>query len=72
MVVLSTYETHTWYVQRFEENTKTPFRVILVGELFVRIFDFFFAQCFNLPDFFFPNFWNVNEIDICVSRKFHE
>ena len=28
-----------------------PLRVILIGELFVQIFDIFFAQFFNLPYF---------------------
>ena len=48
-------------------------RVILIGELFVHIFDIFFAQFFDLPYFpFFSKYWNVNELDIFASGEFHE
>ena len=49
---------------------------ILIGELFVQIFDIFFAQLiFNLPYFpvFFSKYWNVNELDIFgPPGEFHE
>ena len=59
---------------RFPRQAAHTLRVILIGELFLQIFDIFFAQFFNLPYFpvFSPKYWNVNEFDMLRSGEFHE
>ena len=49
-------------------------RVILIGELFVQIFEIVFAHFFNLPNFpvFFYKYWNVNKLDIFGSGEIHD
>ena len=48
------------------------FRVILIGELFFRIFDIFFAQFFNLLYFpvFFPNIGMLTNVIFLLLENF--
>ena len=50
-------------------------RVILIGELFPRNFDIFFAQFFRSFMFswvFFSKYVNFNELNVFASGEFHE
>ena len=48
--------------------------ILFIGELFLQVFDIFFAQFFNLPYFrvFFSECVKFIELDVFASGEFHE
>ena len=62
---------------KYETSSNYLVRVILIGELFVHIFDILFAQFFNLPyfaGFFFSNIGMLTNLIffLLLSGEFHE